>query len=103
MNVSYSAKDSFATAIVSKDVNTSISVMQSICNGTISTLDKGAYQFETASELIVFLSADIWGLEEGTYYVMSSQKNVQMLKRLKLYGKYFYVLNQGNIKALIEN
>ena len=49
------------------------------------------------------LSADIWGLEEGTYYVMSSQKNVQMLKRLKLYGKYFYVLNQGNIKALIEN
>lgn len=103
MNVSYSAKDSFATAIVSKDVNTSISVMQSICNGTISTLDKGAYQFETASELIVFLSADIWGLEEGTYYVMSSQKNVQMLKRLKLYGKYFYVLNQGNVKAPIEN
>lgn len=103
LNLSDSIKNSFSTVIVSRDVNTSISVMQSVCDGVISTLDKGVYQFETATELIVFLSADVCGLEEGTYCVMSPQKNQEMSKQLKLYGKYFSVLNQGNIKAFIEN
>lgn len=103
MRLSCSVKSSFATAIVSKDVNASISVMQSVCNGIISTLDKGIYQYETPTELIVFLSADVCGLEEGTYCVMSPQKDIGMLKRLKLYGKYFSVLNEGNVKAFIEN
>lgn len=98
-----SVKNTFTTAIVSKDVNDSISIMQSVCNGMLSTIDKGIYQFETSTELIVFLSADIFGLEEGTYCVMASQKKDEMLKRIEIYGKHFSVLNQGNVKALIEN
>lgn len=103
MRLSCSVKTPFALAIVSKDVNASISVMQSVCNGTISTLDKGVYQLETSTELIVFLSADICGLAEGTYCVVSPRKNMRMSKNIKLYGKYFSVLDQENIKVLIEN
>lgn len=65
-------KANFSSVIVSKDINASISSVQKICSGKLSTVDKGIYQIETKSDLIVFLSAETCGLEEGTYAVIES-------------------------------
>ena len=92
----------FSMAIVSKNINQSISTMQDVCSGVVSTIDYGVYQLHTQTDVIVFLSADIYGLEEGTYCVISTQKKFDTAKRLNLYGKYFSVLNTENIKALVE-
>lgn len=91
----------FTTAIVAKDVNQSIQEMQSICQGTVTTIERGIYQLQTHMDIIVFLAADVWGLEEGTYCVIESGVQMNLEKRLVLYGKYYSVLCNGNIKALI--
>lgn len=93
----------FTTAIVAKDVNQSIQEMQTICQGTVTTLEKGIYQLQTHVDIIIFISADVWGLEEGTYCVIESSTPMSTQKRLELYGKYYSVLCNGNIKALVSN
>ena len=69
-----------------------------------STVDKGIYQIETKSDLIVFLSAETCGLEEGTYAVIESHAfdAGATAKRLSLYGQMFTVLCRGNIKMLVK-
>ena len=66
--------------------------------------DKGIYQIETKSDLIVFLSAETCGLEEGTYAVIESHAfdAGATAKRLSLYGQMFTVLCRGNIKMLVK-
>lgn len=91
----------FSFVIVSKDINESITSMQAICPGTVRAVEQGIYQLETNAELVVFVSADALGLEEGTYCVIETVKNVQTMKRLLLYGKYYSVICQGNIKAFV--
>ena len=54
----------FTTEIVAKDVNQSLQEMQSICQGTVTTIERGIYQLQTHMDIIVFLAADVWGLEE---------------------------------------
>ena len=93
----------FSTAIVAKDINESIQNMQTICQGKITTLEKGVYQFETNLDYIVFLSADIYGLEEGTYCVIETNTSINTGKRLSLYGKYYSVISNGTIKALVSD
>ena len=97
-------KAKFSSAIVSKDINASISSIQKICSGKLSTVDKGVYQIETKSDLIVFLSAETSGLEEGTYAVIESHAfDVgATAKRLSLCGQMFTVLCRGNIKMLVK-
>lgn len=92
----------FTTAIVAKDVNQSIQEMQTICQGTVTTIEQGIYQLQTHADIIVFLAADVWGLEEGTYCVIESSIPMNTQKRLTLYGKYYSVLCNGNIKALVS-
>lgn len=94
----------FSSVIVSKDINASISSVQKICSGKLSTVDKGIYQIETKSDLIVFLSAETCGLEEGTYAVIESHAfdAGATAKRLSLYGQMFTVLCRGNIKMLVK-
>lgn len=93
----------FTTAIVAKDVNQSIQKMQAICRGTVTTIERGIYQLQTHADIIVFLVADVWGLEEGTYCVIESSTPMSTEKRLELYGKYYSVICNGNIKALVNN
>ena len=93
----------FTTAIVAKDVNQSIQEMETICQGKVTTLEKGIYQLQTHVDTIIFLSADVWGLEEGTYCVIESSAPMSTQKRLALYGKYYSVLCNGSIKALVSN
>ena len=97
-------KANFSSVIVSKDINASISSVQKICSGKLSTVDKGIYQIETKSDLIVFLSAETCGLEEGTYAVIESHAfdAGATAKRLSLYGQMFTVLCRGNIKMLVK-
>ena len=94
----------FSSVIVSKDINASISSVQKICSGKLSTVDKGIYQIETKSDLIVFLSAETSGLEEGTYAVIEAHAfdADATAKRLSLYGQMFTVLCRGNIKMLVK-
>ena len=100
---SRNGKTRFTTAIVAKDVNRSIENIQSICQGTVTTVEHGIYQLQTQVDLIVFLSADVWGLEEGTYCVIETEMPVNVEKRLFLYGKYYSVISTGNIKVLVKN
>ena len=93
----------FTTAIVARDINQSIQEMQTICQGTVTTIERGIYQLQTHVDIIVFLAADVWGIEEGTYCVIESSTPMSTEKKLTLYGKYFSVLCNGNIKALIYN
>ena len=54
-------KANFSSVIVSKDINASISSVQKICSGKLSTVDKGIYQIETKSDLIVFfVCRNLW-------------------------------------------
>ena len=98
-------KANLSSAIVSKDINASISIVQKICSGKLSTVDKGIYQLETKSDLIVFLSAETSGLEEGTYAVIESHAfdTDATVKRLSLYGQMFTVLCSENIKMLVKD
>ena len=96
-------KNEFSMAIVAKDINESIENVQNICRGTVSTVEKGVYQLQTQTDLILFLSSDVWGLEEGTYCVIETDFQMSAEKRLSLYGKYYSVLCNGNIKALVKN
>lgn len=93
----------FSTAIVAKDVNQSIQDMQTICHGTVTTLEKGIYQLQTHVDIIIFLAADVWRLEEGTYSVIESSIPMSTEKRLSLYGKNYSVLCNGNIKVFVNN
>ena len=93
----------FSTAIVAKDVNRSIQEMKSICQGTVTTIERGIYQLQTGRDNIIFLAADVWGLEEGTYCVIESSIPKSSEKKLALYGKCYSVLCNGNIKALVNN
>lgn len=93
----------FTTVIVAKDINQSIQEMQTICQGTVTTIERGIYQLQTRVDIIVFLAADVWGLEEGTYCVIESSALMSTEKRLTLYGKYYSVFCNGNIKALVNN
>lgn len=93
----------FTTAIVAKDVNQSIQEMQTICQGTVTTIERGIYQLQTHVDIIVFLAADVWGLEEGTYCVIEASTPMSAHKRLSLYGKYYSVLCNGNIKAFVSD
>ena len=54
--------------------------------------------------MIVFLSAETCGLEEGTYAVIESHAfdAGATAKRLSLYGQMFTVLCRGNIKMLVK-
>ena len=56
------------------------------------------------NDLIVFLSAETCGLEEGTYAVIESHAfdAGATAKRLSLYGQMFTVLCRGNIKMLVK-
>lgn len=92
----------FKVAIVSADVNQCIQEMQKLCQGTITTLDRGLYQLNTGTEKVVFLAADVYGIDEGTYCVIDAVSNTQMLKRISIYKRMFSVYSQGNIKAFIE-
>ncbi len=92
----------FSTAIVARDVNQSIQEMQEICHGTVTTIERGIYQLQTRIDIIVFLAADVWGIEEGTYCVIESNVPMNTGKRLALYGKNYSVLCNGNIKALVN-
>lgn len=92
----------FTTAIVAKDVNQSIQEMQAICQGTVTTIERGIYQLQTHVDIIVFLAADVWGLEEGTYCVIEATAPVNIDKRLKLYGIYYSVISNKHLKALIR-
>lgn len=92
----------FNMVIAAKDINQSISALQDICHGTLSTLDRGIYQFETQTDRIVFLSADILGVEEGTYCIIETSQKVNAAKRLCLYGKYYSIISNGNVKALVK-
>lgn len=96
--------DRISTVIVSRDVNSSISSVQSICSGTVSTVERGIYQLETKTDLIVFVSADMCGLEEGTYCVVETQtfNPDATIRRLSLYGRLYTALCKGNIKLLIK-
>ena len=94
--------EKFTSAIVAKDVNKCIQDMQAICQGTVTTIEKGIYQLQTHMDIIVILAADVWGLEEGTYCVIESSTPMSIEKRLALYGKYYTVLCNGNIKALVK-
>lgn len=96
-------KTQFTTAIVAKDVNRSIENIQSICQGTVTTVERGIYQLQTQVDLIVFLSADVWELEEGTYCVIETETPMDIEKRLSLYGKYYSVICTENIKVLVKN
>ena len=91
-----------SAAIVAKDVNQSIQEMQSICHGTVTTIERGIYQLQTHMDPVIFLAADVWGLEEGTYCVIESSAPINLEKRLVLYGKHYSVLCNENIKALIN-
>lgn len=91
-----------SAAIVAKNVNQSIQEIQSICHGTVTTIERGIYQLQTHMDLIVFLAADVWGLEEGTYCVIETSTPMNLEKRLVLYGKHYSVLCNENIKALIN-
>ena len=77
--------------------------MQTICQGTITTIEKGIYQLQTNVDIILFLAADIWGIEEGTYCVIESPISMNLEKRLRLYGNNYSVLCNGSIKALIKS
>lgn len=92
----------FSTAIVAKDVNQSIQKMQSICQGVVTTIERGIYQLQTHMDIIIFLAADVWELEEGTYCVIESGTPMSTEKKLTIYGKYYSVICSGNIKALVK-
>lgn len=94
----------FSTAIVTKDINQNIQNMQAVCQGTITTIECGIYQLQTQKDRILFLSADAWGLEEGTYCVIESQIYDAKVtaKRLPLYGQLYSVLCKDSIKMLIK-
>lgn len=96
-------KNSFSSVIVSRDINESIKNVQSICSGTLTTVDRGIYQLETKTDMIVFLSAEMFGLEEGTYCVIESQayNADSAVKRLSLYGRLYTALCNGNIALKI--
>lgn len=93
-----------STVIVSKDINTTISNVQSVCSGTVNTIERGVYQLETKSDLIVFLAADTCGLEEGTYCVVEAQSynSVPVNNCLSMYGQLYRALCIGNVKLLIR-
>ncbi len=93
----------FFSAIVTSDIKRTISDMQSFCSGTVTALEKGIYELETSTGLILFISSDMWELEEGTYCVVEASDKVNFRKHLTLYGKYYSVICQGNIKALVKN
>ena len=97
------AKDHFSTVIATKDINASIESIQNVCGGFVSTVERGFYQLQTQTDLILFLSADIWELEEGTYCVIETGSPMGVKKGLSLYGNYYSVLCNGNIKAFIKN
>lgn len=88
--------------IAAKDINRSIAYFQGMCRGKLSTLDRGIYQYETQTDIVVFLSADIHGIDEGTYCIIETSQKVNSTKRLFLYGKYYSVISRGNIKALVK-
>lgn len=89
--------------IATKDINQSIANFQELCHGTVSTLDKGVYQFETHTDIIIFLSADILSIDEGTYCIIETSQKVNSGKRLRLYGKYYSIISRGNIKVLVQD
>ena len=97
-------KTKLSSVIVSKDINVSISSLQAVCSGKLSTVEQGVYQIETESDLIIFISSEIAGLEEGTYCVIESHtyNPVVVEKRLSLCGREYAVLCNGNIKMLIK-
>lgn len=97
-------KTNLSSVIVSRDINASIISVQAICSGKLSTVEQGVYQIETKSDLIVFLSSESTGLEEGTYCVIESNtyNPAAAVKRLSLYGQMYAVLCSGNIKMLVK-
>ena len=98
-------RNRFSAMIASKDINTCISSLQEICSGTITALEPGAYQFETGNNIIVFVSAEKFGLQEGTYCVIEAhnyKRNAQ-LKRLSFYGHVYIPENLGSTNLLIRD
>lgn len=94
-----------SAVIVTRDLNASISAVQGICSGKLSTVGRGIYQIETESDLIVFLPAETSGLEDGTYAVIESRAPVGSAntKSLSLFGKTFTVFCRRDIKMLVRN
>ncbi len=101
---SINKKTTFSSVVVSKDVNASISCFQGICSGKLSTVEQGIYQVETNTDLILFLSSETTGLEEGTYCVIEAHEydNDATAKRLMLYGHQYVVFCTGTIKLLLK-
>ena len=96
-------KSEISSVIVAKEINNSIENIQEVCKGAVSTIDQGVYQLQTQTDLIVFLSADIFDLEEGTYCVIETSSPINSSDRIELCGKYYSVLCKGSIKALVKS
>ena len=92
----------FNTVIVARDITDSIDRVKEFCNGTIAAVEEGVYQLQTQSDLIVFLAADRWGLDEGTYCVIEATAPINIEKRIELYGKYYSVISNAYLKALVK-
>lgn len=61
------------------------------------------YQLETSMDLVIFLSSETWGIEEGTYCVIETSKQQNIDKRIELYGKYYSVICNGDIKVFLKD
>lgn len=88
--------------IVAKDINKSVKILQSLCTGTLTTVDIGFYQLQSQSNIIIFLSADIWKLEEGLYCVIKTDNKINSDKIITLYGVDYSVFCNSTIKAFVQ-
>ena len=91
------------SVVVAKDINSAIQIIQSMCTGTLSTVDIGFYQLQSQNNLIFFLSADIWKLDEGVYCLLEADSyTVASDRQICLMGINYSVLCNGVVKAFVK-
>ena len=92
------------SVIVAKDINNTIHMVQSICTGTLSTVDIGFYQLQSQENLIFFLSADIWKLDEGVYCVLEADNytTIASNRQICLMDENYSVVCNGVVKFFVK-
>lgn len=92
-----------SSVVVSKNINSSISIIQKSFSGKLSTIEQGIYQIETKTDLIIFISSERAGLDEGTYSIIESPvyDTNSIITEISFLGEHYSVICTENIKMLI--
>lgn len=87
--------------LVAVDVTNSLSILQAVLPGTVSTIEQGIYTYKSASVKILLVAANIISLEPGCYTVISSKESLSA-KIVEICDEEYYVINEGGLRLLMR-